>query len=522
MKRAFAVGGLMKAWWLAGLLGVLAGCATDVPVADPGDQRLLVPRISPVPKEAVFEAQTRVRVDQAPIVVVCPEDGASAWVRRRLVEWLGAAAKPAVSQRREAVGLGHGDEAYRLVVATNGVTVHADTLKGVRHALFTYRQTWEASRGGLTLAHYTAPSARIDDWPSLAFRGIHLMWNQAEDGTTVKFMEHQLRMAAACKLNYAVVENWGTFPSERRPYMSWGGARNVPKAEIRRLAELAKELGVTVIPQLNVFGHGAMARWVSGKHAILDAHPEYQPLFEPYGGWNWCLTNPEVLRVQKDLIDEMLEAWGNPPFFHIGCDEAEPPSCSRCCVGAYRTVVSRHVGAVVAHLRARGCRALMWHDMLLRRGDARFAGFYCKGAADAEALLDSLPKDVVICDWFYRDACAEYPTLDYFKAKGFDVVTCPWDRPGGIRAQAKWVADHGMFGVLLTTWNRLTANEYCGIWENGPSAAWGGAAHGRLPTHQDIASLWRQVGWDMGLKPSDYAEFGFTVNQCDRNMPIKY
>lgn len=36
------------------------------------------------------------------------------------------------------------------------------------------------------------------------------------------------------------------------------------------------------------------------------------------------------------------------------------------------------------------------------------------------------------------------------------------------------------------------------------------------------ASLWRQVGWDMGLKPSDYAEFGFTVNQCDRNMPVKY
>lgn len=498
-----------------------AGCSSVAPVSEESPN-LLVPRIDPVPKSASFEPQVRVRVDRSPIVIHCRETCGDAWAKRRLGEWLKDAARPPVTARPNDVRLEHGDEAYRLDVSTNGVHVYANTLKGVRLALYTYRQTWEASRGGLRLTHYTAPSAVVEDWPSLAFRGIHLMWNQDEDGTTAKFMEHQLRMAAACKFNYAVVENWGTFPSERRPYLSWGGSRNVPMAEIRRLAALAKELGLTVIPQLNVFGHGAMARWVSGKHAVLDAHAEYQPLFEPYGGWNWCLTNPEVLLAQKDLIDEMLEAWGNPPFFHIGCDEAEPPSCSRCCASDYRKVVSRHIGEIVAHLRARGCRALMWHDMLLRRGDARFSGFYCKGAPDAEELLDSLPKDVVICDWYYYAACEAYPTLDYFKAKGFDVVTCPWDKPDGIHAQAKWVSDRGMFGVLLTTWNRLTANEYSGIWENGPSAAWGCADRTRLPKHQDIVSLWRQIGWDMGLTLDDYAEFGFTVNQSDRNMPIKY
>lgn len=34
----------------------------------------------------------------------------------------------------------------------------------------------------------------------------------------------------------------------------------------------------------------------------------------------------------RDLVLEMHEAFGNPPFFHIGCDEADPPVCPTCCV----------------------------------------------------------------------------------------------------------------------------------------------------------------------------------------------
>ena len=501
------------------IAAILSGCTT---VEAPKPASLLTPRISPAPQQAQFREFARVKVEMTPIVVRCDDAAAVPWVRKMLGTWLRGYGVPDVRSAARGAALAHGDEAYRVETKADAVVLTANTLQGIRYALYTYRQTWEASRGGVRTTHHTAPQGMVDDWPALGFRGIHFCLTR--DVSTPKFMEHQIRMAAYNKLNYAVIESWGVIRSERHPYLGWTGERTYSLAEIRRLGALARELGVTVIPQFNVFGHAAMARWVSSKHATLDVRPEYEPLFEPYAGWNWCLTNPDVLRIQLDLIDELLDAWGNPPYFHIGCDEAEPPSCSRCCAGNYRETVASHLRAVISHLERRGVRPLMWHDMLLRKGDERFEGFYCKGAADAEQLLQALPKSVVICDWFYRDVAHDaYPTLDYFKANGFDVMTCPWDSPKGVAAQTKWVIDHGMFGTLLTTWNHLTSNEYANIWSVGPSAAWGAPGNeSRRPDHQHVTTLWRQLGWDMGLKESDYEELGFTTIQSDRTMPSKY
>ena len=103
----------------------------------------------------------------------------------------------------------------------------------------------------------------------------------------------------------------------------------VPTMKIVDKPLLGKDLGITLIPQINVYGHASSARSCTLKHAILDLQPQYEPLFEP-GGWNWCLTNPETQRVLRELIEEMLGDFDHPPYFHLGCDEAQPPSCPDC------------------------------------------------------------------------------------------------------------------------------------------------------------------------------------------------
>ena len=60
----------------------------------------------------------------------------------------------------------------------------------------------------------------------------------------------------------------------------------------------------------------------------------------------------------RDLVLEMYEAFGNPPFFHIGCDEADPPVCPTCrAVKPYAKLVEAHIASVADLLRRRGARA---------------------------------------------------------------------------------------------------------------------------------------------------------------------
>ena len=107
---------------------------------------------------------------------------------------------------------------------------------------------------------------------------------------------------------------------------------------------------------------------------VLDVAPEYEPLFEP-GGWNWCLTNPEAQRVLRELIVEMHEDFGNPPYFHLGCDEAQPPSCPECRKRPYGELICEHISRLADFVKSRGACAMIWHDMLLDSGDPRWQGF---------------------------------------------------------------------------------------------------------------------------------------------------
>lgn len=503
------------------LFAVAIAAVALASVADPAvpaEMATLMPRINPKPRKADFRLTERVNVNTAPICICCDDGAAVAWAVRHLGVWLGGLPVPAVSAAPRGNELPRGPEAYRLEVGPAGVRITANTLQGVRYALYTYRQTWEAGRGTARLTHYTAPAMTVDDAPAMAFRGIHFCWMPKERGVTSEFMEHQVRMAAYMKFNFVEIDNSGGIRSARHPEVCASAKRTVPMMELKRIADLARDLGVTVIPGMALLGHASLTGYQCGRHAALDPRPELQPLFEPRNGWNWCISNPHVCKLQQELMDELLEACGNPPYFHAGCDEAQPPSCSVCCATPYHEAVAAHLKRLHDHLKSRGVRMMMWHDMMLSAGDSRFKGFYCNGGPDADRILQTLPRDILICDWYYGGCwgCQEtydsYPTLDYFQRLGFDVVTCPWyNRPAAI-AQSKWVRDHGQFGVLMTTWGRLGGKKYYAVWQHGPSDAWGTMDVGPVEYvfgEMDLATFWRQCGWDMGLSEDDSDTFGF-------------
>ncbi len=469
----------------------------------------------PVPVEMKVDMDAPVAFDAATAVTLdCPDAAAAKWLADHFAAWYGAFA-PKVVAGEAGLTLRDGDEAYALKADASGVAVAARTLAGVRWAAYSLRQLAFAKRGTMKTSGYLLPACAISDAPHLKFRGLHLCWFPE---VRKEQIERAIRLAALFKFNTVVIEPWGMFRSERHPWWGWPEAK-MTKDEVRRLVAVGRDLGVTLVPQIAAFGHAAAARSISSKHSVLDFQPEYEPLFEP-GGWNWCLTNPETQRVLRELIGEMLDVFGRPPFIHLGCDEAQPPTCPDCRKRPYGALVSEHIAGLAAFARARGARSMIWHDMLFEPGDPRWEGFIVSGTKETVKMIDTLPRDVVVCDWQYsggKDLIARgWPTMRYIKEKGFPVVGCPWENYDAMGSMSSTLAEIGGDGILLTTWHHLRKWEWKYIYRHGAAAAWGTmprtGGYGEMPQSDSVFDrALRMVGQDMKLR--GYRDTGLTDYQ---------
>ncbi len=502
--------------------GFAIAALAAVAAATAADLDFLRPEIIPEPRELRYESSVAVRIDgSTAFAVTCPDAAAAQWVKDKVAAWFGARiGDVALASAQGAPG--GGDEGYTIEAKPGRIAIGANSIKGVKHAMHALRQVAERESVGVKLKGYWLPALSVKDSPALAFRGIHFCWFPE---CPVSLIERQIRVAAMYRFNYVVLESWGVFRNERHPFLAVRDAPLTVK-EARRLAGIASDLGVTLIPQVNVYGHAAMQRARGGKHTTLDMHPECQPLFEP-GGWNWCLSNPDARQVVRDLVAEIHEAFGNPPFFHIGCDEADPPTCAMCrAARPYSGLVMEHIKDIAGLLRKRGARAMMWHDMLLEKG--RWKPFYSHGDENAPQMLDALPRDIVICDWYYgsdsgghdktagTSVTGNYPTLEHFKSKGFDTLTCPWRERKGIVAQAKYAHEHGLFGMLETIWHHYRGMEFGRMVEIAACGAWGTERRDAGRRGSPFATNWRRCGWDAGI--TEFSETGFLDRQVTRDV----
>ena len=470
-----------------------------------GEKPVLQPKVCPTPAKAEIAAADYVSLKT--VAFSCGDAAAADWARRHLADWYGPHAPVLIAGGETCPTEA---EAYRLTANASGVRISATSLAGARWALQTLRQLAIPARGTEKVTGWIVPVCTVEDRPAMAFRAMHVCWFPE---TTEWQVERLIRLAGAYKMNTVVLEPWGTFDSKVAPWYAWSGQAKMTKAVLARLRAVAADLGVTLVPQLNVFGHATMSRVVTGKHAALDFHPEYQPLFEPMGGWNWCLTNPATRKLLVALIGELCEAFGNPPYFHLGCDEANPPSCPDCMKRPYSEILLEHIRAMNDAVAAHGAKAMMWHDQLLEQGDGRWKGFYAYGTRETAAAAKDLPKDIVIRDWHYAEPKTNYPTMKYFSDLGFKVVTCPWQDKEGIAAQGAFARTNGLFGVMGTYWHHFHGQSLPTIGVNTACAAWGTPLNelDRPWNHVRFMNDLRRIGWDM--KATDYDQTGVYMKQ---------
>ena len=484
--------------------------------------KILTDRLIPVPRKLRFTDGPDYRLrDRCPVQI---EVENTAGIRKQAMAWFKSfwGIIPDLVVRSSKIPGKTGFDAYKIKVSENELAITAVGLSGLRNALKTLRQLAEVERGTKRVSGYFLVQCEISDEPAMEFRGIHLC---IFPETPLWDIEKQIRLAAYHKFNYAVIETWGVFPFESHPEFCWAD-RKIDKKELKRLIRLGKELGIKLVPQFNLLGHATSSRSITGKHAILDFNPALQPLFEP-DGWTWCISNPETRSILTDLVTELHEFYDRPPFFHIGCDEADNiGTCRECRRQVLKDLVRDHILFFHDLLRERGTRVLMWHDMLVEQGDPRWKGYTAYGLPHHHfnQLYRELPRDIIIADWQYHLPESEgnrepqWPTARFFHAEKFQVLLCPWLDEPGIISLGKMAAKKKMFGMLETTWHKNHDRPHATIFGTAACSAWNPAKPQpvTIELRLSIAHHLRQIGWDM--KIAEYEKTGFSQNQMDPGL----
>ncbi len=231
----------------------------------------------------------------------------------------------------------------------------------------------------------------------------------------------------------------------------WPGASDprLTKDEIRRIAAHAAELGMEVIPLVQIHGH---LDWIL-------KHDRYAYLRE--GGFvnELCPQHPEAKPMIKAWIDEVLELHPDIHYIHLGADETwHLCSCEKCREIAARDaergkigVYLDHVGDICRYVIAKGLRPMIWADMFCSENRTDLAG--------------RMPPETILVNWQYTgDGPTE--TTAGLKASGLEVygasaIQCAWhehwwcamNNPGDRLVNVLGWNRSGL-NVIHTTWGR--------------------------------------------------------------------
>ncbi|MAT04166.1 MAG: beta-hexosaminidase [Acidimicrobiaceae bacterium] len=320
-----------------------------------------------------------------------------------------------------------GASAYRLLVDGTSIDgpsieVTAGDLDGFRHAFVTLAQ-WLPS--GLP------NGARIVDRPRYAWRGVHL--DVARQWFEPEVVERLIDDAAWRKLSRVHLhltddEAW-RLPVARYPALAEVGARRghglpippllgsgaepVGRAytpdEIARWVERADELGVVLVPEIDLPGH---------LHAALTALPELRDPDDTSEATSVQYFEDNVLvpgidathRFIVDVIDAVAELFPTSPWIHVGGDEVPDGAWSgspiaRAWARSHGMSTTNEIEAaihreVVDAIRDRSGRAVgAWEEAARTRG--------------------AVPGDGYVVGWQSIDINRE------LAARGFDVVIAP-------------------------------------------------------------------------------------------------
>jgi hypothetical protein len=339
-----------------------------------------------------------------------------------------------------AVGREMHPEGYLIDSTPAGLTVMAQDNPGYFYGAQTLAQLMQVEDETVFV-----PACRVDDYPTLAFRGVHLFPGKNAMDLHQRLVEHVL---ARFKMNHLLLEadytQWETDPKLTVDI-------SVPKEQLGQYVQLARRSFLEPIPLVQSLGH---AEWMfkNGRNRDLAEDPD-----EPYA---YSVTNPKTYKFIESVFDETLALFGSS-YFHIGHDEVAMrgryPYRDQAKEWGESKLFIYDTNRLHDYLKNKGVGTMMWGDVLLARDESSDGAANAPSAEEAARRRAEVPKDIVICDWHYTPTDPEnYRSLRVFRDAGFTTIACTWDNPENIRTFAEAAKREGAWGLLQTTWAGYT------------------------------------------------------------------
>ena len=319
-----------------------------------------------------------------------------------------------------------GTEGYILQVNSRLIIIGGYDDSGTFFGMQSLRQLIQKGNGK------SVQGMNVRDWPQMPFRGIRLYIPGPEN---IAFFKRFLKdFMALYKFNKVIMEvncmrldkhpevnaGWIEFSKymqytrsnstlgvhgeeKNSSHYDAGDGYIMEKDDVRSLVDFASQNFIEVIPEIPSLTHG---------YYLLTRHPE----LAEYPGDVWpdtyCPSNPDSYKLMFDVYDEYLEVM-HPKMVNIGHDEwwgAPLGACPRCKDKDNSELFAGDINKIHQYFAAKGIKIAMWGDYLLEsvrgsKAQERISStglkYQTPGAVKADVVKKSIPKDILVLNWFW-------------------------------------------------------------------------------------------------------------------------
>lgn len=321
-----------------------------------------------------------------------------------------------------------GPEGYILNVKNNLILIAGSDDAGAFFGLQSLRQLIMSGNGK------TIKGVEVNDWPNMPFRAIRLYVPGPDN---IAFFKRFMRdFMALYKYNKVIIEvncmrldkhpevnaGWIEFSKymqytrsnstlglhgeeKNSSHYDAGDGFIIEKNDIKEIISFANQNFIEVIPEIPSLTHA---------YYLLTRHPELAEY--PRDKWpdTYCPSNPASYDLMFDVYDEYIEVM-KPKMVHIGHDEwwgAPIDVCPNCKGKDHSELFANDIIKIHSYFAEKGIKVAMWGDYLLE--SVRKAGFQDRvsslgkkyrtpGAVRPSIVQESIPKDILIFNWFWDD-----------------------------------------------------------------------------------------------------------------------